>query len=94
MNTLHLPPARGRKRLGFILGAASLGLGVVAAGHAMGQATSLDTDGDGLVSYTELLIAMPEMSEADFAALDLDESGALDDAELMAAQDAGMVPAE
>jgi hypothetical protein len=38
-------------------------LGLVGAGHAMGQADRLDTDGDGLVSYTELLVAVPEMTE-------------------------------
>lgn len=80
-------------RPGRTLALAALVLGVVGAGHAMGQAADLDTDGDGLVSYTEALVAMPEMTEAEFAALDADGDGALNAEEIAAAVDAGLIPA-
>lgn len=85
--------AHGRRKLGLAIGAASLALGVVAAGYAMGQSSSLDTDGDGLVTYTELLAALPDLTETDFAAMDTDGSGSLDSSELTAAEEAGMIPA-
>ncbi len=81
-------------RPGRTLALAALILGVVGASHAMGQAASLDTDGDGMVSYSEALVAMPEMTEAEFAALDADGDGMLNADELAAAQDAGLIPAD
>jgi hypothetical protein len=72
---------------------AGLILGLVGASHAMGQASSLDSDGDGMVSYGEMLVAMPDMTEAEFQALDTDGDGLLDADEVSAAQDAGLVPA-
>ncbi len=81
----------GRIGAGLIIGA--FVVGVVAAGHAMGQAEGIDTDGDGMVSYTELLVVMPEVTENQFAEMDADASGLLDATELMAAQDAGLLPA-
>jgi Ca2+-binding EF-hand superfamily protein len=66
--------------------------GVVGAGHAMGQADALDTDGDGMVSYTEALMAMPEMTEEAFSALDADGDGLLSAEELTAAEEAGLIP--
>lgn len=65
--------------------------GVVGAGHAMGQAETLDTDGDGMVSYTELLMAVPEMTEEEFQALDANADGMLDADELTAAEEAGLI---
>jgi hypothetical protein len=70
---------------------AVLFLGVVGAGHAMGQADTIDTDGDGLVSYTELLMAMPEMTEEEFQAMDADADGLLSADELTTAEDAGLI---
>ena len=64
---------------------------LVGAGHAMGQAETLDADGDGLVSYTELLMAMPEMTEAEFQALDGNGDGMLDADEMTAAEQAGLL---
>jgi hypothetical protein len=71
---------------------AALIFGVVGAGHAMGQAEALDTDGDGMVSYTELLMAMPDMTEEAFAALDTDGDGLLSAEELGPAEEAGLIP--
>ncbi|MBF9060706.1 hypothetical protein HKCCSP123_16110 [Rhodobacterales bacterium HKCCSP123] len=63
----------------------------VGAGHAMGQAASIDTDGDGMVSYTELLMALPEITEAEFRALDADADGLLSPEELTVAEEAGLI---
>jgi hypothetical protein len=68
-------------------------LGLVGASHAMGQAAALDGDADGMISYAELLVAMPDMTEAEFQALDADGDGMLNADELAAAQDAGLIPA-
>lgn len=67
--------------------------GVVGAGHAMAQAETLDGDGDGMVSYTELLMAMPDITEAEFQALDANADGMLDNDELTIAKDAGLITA-
>lgn len=68
-------------------------MGAVVASYAMGQGMAMDSDGDGLVSYTELLVILPEVTGEEFAAMDVDGSGALDESELAAAQDSGMLPA-
>jgi Ca2+-binding EF-hand superfamily protein len=60
------------------------------AGVALGQA-EIDTDGDGMVSYTELLLVMPDMTEEDFTALDANEDGMLDAEEFAAAEEAGLI---
>lgn len=82
-------PARATR----VMALSALILGLIGTGHAMGQAETLDTDGDGLVSYTEALVAMPEMTEAEFQALDANGDGVLDAAEIAAAQEAGLIPA-
>jgi Ca2+-binding EF-hand superfamily protein len=66
-------------------------VGVVGASHAMGQAETIDTDGDGMVSYTELLMALPEITEAEFQALDADADGLLSPEELTVAEEAGLI---
>ena len=57
----------------------------------MGQPAAIDTDGDGLVSYTELLMALPEITEAEFQALDADGDGRLSPEELAVAEEAGLL---
>lgn len=69
--------------------AASLAL---AAGAAM--ASDLDADGDGAVSFEEMLTVHPAMTGDAFAAIDTDASGTLSDAEIAAAEEAGLLPAE
>ena len=66
---------------------------IVGAGFAMGQAETLDADGDGMVSYEEALTAMPEMTEDEFAALDADGDGMLNGEEIATAEEAGLIPA-
>jgi len=47
--------------------------------------TAIDTDGNGSVSFEELVIVMPETSKEQFAAADLDKSGELSKDEFKAA---------
>lgn len=57
-------------------------------------ASDLDADSDGMVTYEEVVAMYPDVSEEAFAAIDSDESGALDEDELAAAVEAGTIPAE
>ena len=73
-----------------------LALGVVSAlvaGVASAETVIEDTDGNGVYSYEELVVAFPELTEEAFAAADLDADGALSADELATAQDAGDIPA-
>lgn len=83
MTTELLNPSR-------LLVAASVAA-LLTTGAALGQAETIDTDGDGMVSYTELLLVMPDMSEDDFVALDANEDGMLDAEEFAAAEEAGLI---
>lgn len=64
------------------------------AGLAMGQPDDIDGDGDGMVSYPELLTVVPTLTEEEFMALDADGDGLLNDEELSAAEDAGLIDTE
>ena len=54
--------------------------------------SEMDTDGDGLLSYNELLAAYPEMTEENFTAIDTNSDGAVDADEMKVAGDAGLLP--
>jgi len=81
-----------KTRLGAVTFAGALALLVGGAGLAMGQAESVDADGDGMVSFGELLVLMPALSEAEFLALDADADGLLSIEEIDAAEAAGLIP--
>ncbi len=51
------------------------------------------TNGDGLLSVTEVQAVFPDVTAEQFSAMDLNADGALDDAEVQAATEAGMMPA-
>jgi hypothetical protein len=87
------PKPRFRFRTARALYHAALILGLVGAGHAMGQGLVLDADGDGLVSYGEAQAALPDLTEAEFAALDANGDGMLNAEEIAAAEEAGLIPA-
>lgn len=46
---------------------------------------TVDADGNGSVSYEELIVVMPDTSKEQFAAVDLDQSGELSMEEYSAA---------
>jgi hypothetical protein len=76
------------KRMNWIL-AGLLGLGVATA--AMAQVE--DTDGDGVYSMEELMVAYPSLTEDLFTTIDGNGDGAVDEEELAAALDAGVLVA-
>ena len=59
---------------------------------AFAQSTAIDVNGDGQYSFPEVQAAVPEVSEDDFAALDLSGDGLLDSAEIAAGEAAGILP--
>ena len=54
----------------------------------------IDTDGDGLLSYNELLAAHPELTEETFVSIDTNADGAVDADEMKMASESGLLPAE
>lgn len=57
-----------------------------------GAAIEIDADGDGILSVAEVQAIYPEVTAAQFSEMDLNADGALDDAEVKAAQAAGKMP--
>jgi hypothetical protein len=56
----------------------------------------VDTDGDNLISFAEMQVKYPDLTEESFGAVDANGDGFVNDIELAAALDAGMIeePAE
>lgn len=71
-------------------------LAIAAAGLVFGTAASameaLDTNGDGVVSYEEMLAAVPTVTEEAFITIDTNGDGTLDADEYAAAEAAGTLP--
>lgn len=62
--------------------------------YAMGAgAAEVDANGDGILSVAEVQAVYPDVTPDQFSAMDLNADGALDDGEVLAAQDAGLMPA-
>ncbi|SLN18110.1 EF hand [Roseovarius albus] len=59
---------------------------------AFAALSDIDTDGDGVVSFTELQAVYPTLTEESFSAIDANEDGVIDEAEMTAAQEAGVIP--
>ena len=59
------------------------------AAPAMAAISDMDTDGDSLVTYDEMLVAYPDLAEDVFFEIDTSGDGFIDEAELTAALDAG-----
>lgn len=68
--------------------AAILGLGATAAAA---QTMVEDTDGDGVYSMEELMVAFPDLTEEIFTTVDTNADGAVDADELAAAEEAGVL---
>ena len=60
---------------------------------ALAQDAAIDINGDGMYSFPEVQAVMPEMTEEDFTALDVSGDGLLDADEILAATEAGLLPA-
>lgn len=61
---------------------------------ALSAQSEIDTDGDGVLSYNELLAAHPALTEEGFIAIDTNADGAVDGDELKMAVEAGLIPSE
>jgi hypothetical protein len=62
---------------------------------AMGQnATQADSNEDGVLSLAEVQAVYPQVTEDMFITADLNGDGALEDAEITAAQEAGLMPSD
>ncbi|MDQ2092725.1 hypothetical protein [Rhodalgimonas zhirmunskyi] len=72
------------KRIALTLAATLLGTAAMAA-------TEVDANGDGMVTIEEVQATYPEVSADDFSAMDTNADGALDDAEMQAAEAAGLL---
>ncbi|PIE12518.1 MAG: hypothetical protein CSA70_09365 [Rhodobacterales bacterium] len=68
-------------------------LTMVALPGALLAATEIDADGDGLLSFEEVQAVFPDVTEAQFMAMDLNEDGTLNDEEAAAAEKAGLMVA-
>lgn len=65
---------------------------VLAAAPALAQQIEeIDTDGDGVVTYEEMVAVYPDTTPEAFAQIDTGADGAVDESELTAAVDAGLV---
>ena len=74
---------------------ARMALAVLALGTSAAFAqAALDTDGDGMVSLAEVQAVVADFTEEQFAGVDANADGMLDEAELAAAVEAGVIPAE
>ncbi|ABF63714.1 Calcium-binding EF-hand [Ruegeria sp. TM1040] len=58
---------------------------------AQNFAVEVDADGNGTLSFEELRLAYPALTEEVFAQVDLDASGGADLEEVIAAQEAGLL---
>ncbi len=68
----------------------TLVLGLVPAAGALAQdMTDLDVDGSGGLSMVELQVGYPTLTEDEFAVIDANGDGAVDEAEMTAATEAG-----
>lgn len=72
-----------------------LGMSALAtSAFAAGGIADIDTNGDGLLTVDEVQVAYPDMSTDQFSQIDTNGDGAVDDAELGAAKESGMLPAD
>lgn len=58
---------------------------------AMNNKAELDADGDGMLSFEELLAGYPALTEETYGTMDSNSDGAIDADELAAAEEAGLI---
>ena len=62
--------------------------------YAMGAgAAEVDANGDGILSIAEVQAVYPDVTTDQFSTMDLNGDGGLDAEEVVAAQEAGLMPA-
>jgi hypothetical protein len=66
---------------------------VLFAAPALAALSDIDTDGDMLASFDELVAVYPDLTEETFADLDTNADGFVDEAELTAAIEADLLAA-
>ena len=66
---------------------------ILLATASFAAVADVDTDGDGVVSFTEMLAVYPTLTEDGFSAVDTNGDGVVDDAEMTAAEQSGLIPA-
>ncbi len=67
-------------------------IALMSASAAFAQLAA-DANGDGVLTIDEVQAAFPDISAESFSTMDLNADGALDEAEVQAAQEAGLMPA-
>jgi len=72
-----------------ILLSATIITGLAAASFA---ATSVDANGDGMLTLDEVNAAFPDIKADAFSTMDVNADGVLDTSEVAAAQEAGLLP--
>ncbi|MDJ1009357.1 MAG: hypothetical protein QNJ13_16195 [Paracoccaceae bacterium] len=53
----------------------------------------MDANADGMVTFDELLVVMPDVTEEAFTLADANQDGMIDAGEFSTAQDSGILPA-
>jgi hypothetical protein len=53
--------------------------------------SDVDTDGDGLVSYAEMTVNYPDLTEEDFGEIDTSGDGFVDESEIASALEGGII---
>lgn len=82
-----------RAALAKAAGLSALVVTIAGASFAQEVDPAMDMNGDGMLSFPELIVAYPDMTEEAFSAIDTTGDGVLDGAEVAAAVDAGILMA-
>lgn len=75
----------------FTLALATLATAISPALAMSDNAVEVDANGDGVLSLEEVQAVWTDTTAEDFAAMDINADGALDDAEIKAAEEAGLM---
>lgn len=73
----------------------SAALALLLTGGALAMSDSaaqVDANGDGVLTIDEVQAVYPDVTAETFSAMDLNADGALDDSEVTAAEEAGVMP--
>ncbi|MCW1950815.1 MAG: hypothetical protein KIH44_005555 [Octadecabacter sp.] len=72
---------------------AAVFVSIAGAATAQEADPNIDVNGDGFYSFPEVGTVYPDLTDAQFTEMDTTGDGLLDMAEVMAAQEAGLMPA-